>query len=36
MSATNDRSLTIQFPEDIIEIIDEWASSMERGVGVCL
>jgi hypothetical protein len=36
MSATNDRSVKIQFPEDIIEIIAEWASSIERGGGVCL
>jgi hypothetical protein len=36
MSAPNGRSLKIQFPEDIIEIIAEWASSIERGVGVCL
>jgi hypothetical protein len=36
MSGPNDRSVKIQFPENIIEIIDEWASSIERGVGVCL
>jgi hypothetical protein len=36
MSATNERSLKIQFPEHIIEIIDEWANSIECGVGVCL
>jgi hypothetical protein len=33
MSAPNDRSLKIQFAR---EIIDEWSSSNERGVGVCL
>jgi hypothetical protein len=36
MSSANDRSVKIEFPEDSIEIIDEWASSMERGLGVCL
>jgi hypothetical protein len=36
MSAANDKSIEIQFPENIIEIIDEWASSIEQGVGVCL
>jgi hypothetical protein len=36
MSAPNDKTTEIQFPENIIEIINEWASSIERGVGVCL
>lgn len=36
MSATNDKSVRIQFPENIMEIVEEWASSIERGVGVCL
>jgi hypothetical protein len=36
MSEGNDRLVKIQFPEDIIEIIAEWASSIELGVGVCL
>jgi hypothetical protein len=36
MSASNDRPLKIQFPREIIEIIDGWSSSIERGVGVCL
>jgi hypothetical protein len=36
MSVVNDKSVEIRFPENIIEIIDEWASSIEKGVGVCL
>jgi hypothetical protein len=36
MSAANDKSIEIHFPEDIIEIVEEWASSIDHGVGVCL
>jgi hypothetical protein len=36
MSGDNDKSVRIQFPKRIIEIVGEWASSLERGVGVCL
>jgi hypothetical protein len=36
MCRDNDKSVRIQFPENVIEIIDEWANSIERGVGVCL
>jgi hypothetical protein len=36
MSAAKDKSMEIQFPENIVEIIDEWASSSDHGVGVCL
>jgi hypothetical protein len=36
MGAAIDRSVKIQFPENIIEIVEEWASSIEPGVGVCL
>jgi hypothetical protein len=36
MSAVKDKSARIQFPGDIIEIVEEWTNSMERGVGVCL
>jgi hypothetical protein len=36
VSAVKDKSMEIQFPENIIEIIDEWASSIDRGIGVCL
>jgi hypothetical protein len=36
MSGDNDKSVRIEFPEDTIEIVEKWASSMERGVGVCL
>jgi hypothetical protein len=36
MSGPNDRSIQIQFPENIVEIIDEWARSIDHGVGVCL
>jgi hypothetical protein len=36
MSGDNDKSVRIQFPERIIEIVEEWASSIDHGVGVCL
>jgi hypothetical protein len=36
MGAANDRSVKIQFSENIIEIVEEWESSIEQGVGVCL
>jgi hypothetical protein len=36
MGAENDKSVRIRFPENIIEIVEEWASSVDHGVGVCL
>lgn len=32
----NDKLIEIQFPQNILVIIDEWASLAENGVGVCL
>jgi hypothetical protein len=36
MGAAKDKSIEIRFPENIIEIVKEWASSIDHGVGVCL
>ena len=36
MSVVNDKWVEIRFPENIIEIVEEWANSIDHGVGVCI